>query len=230
MKKLLSLSLASLAFAAVADITVGVTAISTTTKNTIVPVPYSKIGTSEEIAPKELVKAANLPTGTMLYVFNGTSYYAWENDGNGAWIVPDTVSTPVAGVNVSATVDSFTLNKGSALWVVLPDADNYSQTIYVYGNGASTATTSTVSAGNCLVANPLQTAASFTVDNAKSGDIITIPSDSGAPTLFRYNGTTWRTFGPGIAPANASLSMAAGQGFWYSAQGNVTINWTEAQN
>lgn len=229
MKKLLSLSLASLAFAAVAaDITVGVTAISTTTKNTIVPVPYSKIGTSENIAPKELVKAANLPEGTMLYVFNGTSYNAWKNDGNGAWIVPDTVSTPVAGVTVTTT-DSVTLYKGSALWVVLPDADSYSQTIYVYGNGDSPATTSTVSAGNCLVANPLQTAASFEVTGAITGDIITIPNDSGDPILYRYNGNNWRTFGPGIAPANATLSMAAGHGFWYSAQGNVTITWT-AQN
>ena len=163
----------------------------------------------------------------MLYVFNGTSYYAWKNNGNGAWIVPDTVSTPVAGVTVSTTADSVTLNKGSALWVVLPDADSYSQTIYVYGNGDSPATTSTVSAGNRLVANPLQTAASFTVTGAATGDIITIPSDSGAPTLFRYNGTTWRTFGPGIAPADANFSsMAAGHGFWYSSvEGNVTITW-----
>lgn len=229
MKKLLSLSLASLAFAAVADITVGVTAISTTTKNTIVPVPYSKIGTDAAIAPNELVKAKNLPEGTMLYVFNGTSYYAWKNGGNGAWTVPDSVSTPVAGVNVSTTADSFTLNKGSALWVVLPDADNYSQTIYVYGNGASQATTSTVSAGNCLVANPLSTTASFTVDGATLGDIITIPNDSTDPTLYRYNGANWRRFGPGIAPTAATLSMEAGHGFWYSAQGNVTITWT-AQN
>lgn len=229
MKKILSLSLASLAFAAVADITVGVTAISTTTKNTIVPVPYSKIGTTDPIAPKELVKAANLPEGTMLYVFNGTSYNAWENDGNGAWIVPDTVSTPVAGVTVTTT-DSVTLDKGSALWVVLPDADSYSRTIYVYGNGDSPATTSTVSAGNCLVANPLQTEASFTVEDATPGDIITIPNDSGDPILYRYNGTKWRRFGPGIAPVDATFSIATGHGFWYSAKGSVTINWTDPNN
>ena len=222
MKKLLSLSLASLAFAAV-------TAISTTTKNTIVPVPYSKIGTSENIAPKELVKAANLPPGTMLYVFNGTSYYAWRQDG-GAWVIPDYASTEkISGVTVETT-DSCRLAKGSALWVVLPDADSYSATIYVYGNGVAPATSSTVAAGNSLVANPLQTAASFTVTGAATGDIITIPNDSGAPTLFRYNGTKWRTFGPGIAPADATLSMAAGQGFWYSAKGQVTINWTDQNN
>ena len=225
MKKLLSLSLASLAFAAVADITVGVTAISTTTKNTIVPVPYSKIGTNAAIAPNELVKAKNLPNGTMLYVFNGESYYAWSQK-DGAWVIPDTVST-ISGVTVT-TSESCTLDKGSALWVVLPEAK--SQTIYVYGDGVSPATSSTVAAGNRLVANPLQTAASFTVTGATAGDIITIPSDSGAPTLFRYNGTKWRTFGPGIAPTDASLSMAAGQGFWYSAKGQVTINWTAKNN
>ena len=233
MKKLLSLSLASLAFAAVADyqpIQVGVTAIQTTSKNTIVAVPYSAIGTSTPIAPKDLVKAANLPEETMLYVFNGTSYYAWKNDGNGAWILPDLVSTTVAGVNVSTTSGSVTLNKGSALWVVLPEGVEYPKTIYVYGNGASPATTSTVSAGNCLVANPLQTTASFNVEGATLGDIITIPNDSNAPTLYRYNGTKWRTFGPCIKPVDATFSIATGHGFWYSAQGNVTINWTEAQN
>ena len=176
MKKILSLSLASLAFAAVADITVGVTAISTTTKNTIVPVPYSKIGTDAAIAPSELVKAKNLPNGTMLYVFNGTSYYAWRQK-DGAWEIPDAVST-ISGVAVSTTTDSCTLEKGSALWVVLPDDDSYSATIYVYGNGLSPATSSAVAAGNSLVANPLQTAASFTVTGATTGDIITIPNDS----------------------------------------------------
>lgn len=227
MKKLLSLSLASLAFAAVADITVGVTAISTTKKNTIVPVPYSKIGTDADIAPNELVKAKNLPNGTMLYVFNGESYYAWSQK-DGAWEIPDKVST-ISGVSVS-TSESCTLKKGSALWVVLPDAASYSATIYVYGDGASPATSSAVAAGNSLVANPLQTAASFAVTGAATGDIITIPNDSDAPTLFRYNGTKWRTFGPGVAPADASLSVAAGQGFWYSAKGQVTINWTAQNN
>lgn len=233
MKKLLSVSIATLALAAVADyspITVGVTAISTTSKNTIVAVPYSAIGTTDPIAPKDLVKAANLPEGTMLYVFNGTLYYAWRQAGNGAWEVPDTVSTDtnkVSGVSVTTTAESVTLNKGSALWVVLPKADTYSATIYVYGEGSSPATTSTVSAGNSLVANPLQSPASFTVSGAMVGDIITIPNDSGDPTLYRYNGTTWRTFGPGVSPADATLSIGAGHGFWYSAIGSsVTINWT----
>ena len=69
MKKLLSVSLATLAFAAVAEyqpLTVGVTTITPTTQDTIIPVPYTTIGSSTDVSVHDLVKAANLPNNTML--------------------------------------------------------------------------------------------------------------------------------------------------------------------
>ena len=231
MKKLLSVSLATLAFAAVAEyqpITVGVKAIPTTTKNTIVAAPYSAIGSNEPIAPKDLVKSANLPENTMLYVFNGTSYNAWKRSAAGTWTTPDTVGTKINGVNIVAGTDSVTLNKGSALWVVLPDAESYSETIYVYGDGVSPATTSTVSAGANLVANPTAEEANISVTPAV-GDEVLIPSGN---DVVRYKYTTsrsgtsaWRCDGA----ATDLPSVLAGKGIWYvraSGAAQAEITWT----
>ena len=236
MKKLLSVSLATLAFAAVADyqpVTVGVTAIPTTTKNTIVAVPYSVIGSNEAIAPSNLVKSANLPADTMLYVFNGTSYYAWKRSSAGTWIAPDIAGTPkIDGVSISAGTDSVTLDKGSAFWIVLAGDGPYSTTIYVYGNGVSPATTSTVKAGANLVANPTASEANISVTPAV-GDQVLVPSGD---DVVRYtyktsrSGTSdWRCDGAAVSLP----SISAGKGIWYvraSGAADATITWTAKNN
>ena len=236
MKKLLSVSVAALAFAAVADytpITVGVTAVATDTKNTIVAVPYSAIGSNEAIAPNDLVKSANLPENTMLYVFNGTSYYAWKRSSAGTWVVPDLVGTEtINGVDISAGTSTVKLNKGSALWVVLPNAESYSATIYVYGDGVSPATTSTVSAGANLVANPTASEANISVTPAV-GDQVLVPSGD---DVVRYtyktsrSGTSaWRCDGAAVSLP----SISAGKGIWYvraSGAADATITWTAKNN
>ena len=111
MKKLLSVSIAALAFAAVADdpvyspIQVGVTEIATSTTQTdyIIPVPYQTIGsTTSAVSVHDLVKAANLPEGTKLYHYNGASYQVWEALG-GTWTPPSVVTTPaIAGTSLTA--------------------------------------------------------------------------------------------------------------------------------
>ena len=101
MKKLLSLSLASLAFAAVADITVGVEKITATSNETIIPVPYTTIGSSADVSVHDLVKAANLRDGTKLYYYNGSSYQVWVKNGS-AWTTPDVAATAaIAGTSVA---------------------------------------------------------------------------------------------------------------------------------
>lgn len=238
MKKLLSVSLATLAFAAVADyqpVTVGVTAIPTTTKNTIVAVPYSVIGSNEAIAPSNLVKSANLPADTMLYVFNGTSYYAWKRSSAGTWIAPDIAGTQkIDGVSISAGTDSVKLNKGSAFWIVLAGDGPYSTTIYVYGDGVSPATTSTVSAGANLVANPTASEANISVTpTPAAGDQVLVPSGDDVVRYTyktsRSGSSVWRCDG-----AETPLpSVPAGKGIWYvraSGAADATITWTAKNN
>ena len=82
MKKLLSITVASLAFAAVADYAapqIGVTTITATSKNTIIPVPFKALsdGTSG-ITVTDLVKTNGLPNNTWLLAYNGTNYSSWQ--------------------------------------------------------------------------------------------------------------------------------------------------------
>lgn len=234
MKKLLAIAVASVALASVAaytPTTVGVTAVTTTSKNTIVAVPYTAIATGSAIAVKDLVKAANLPNGTFLYVYNGSSYYAWQSDKDaGTWTGVTTVST-VDGVSVAQGTDSVTLATGSALWVVLPETPASSQTIYVYGNAALEATESAVAGGTTLVANPTSSKAAIGVTTAALNDEILIPNGSGDFDRYTYKSSkstgtsSWRKDG-----VVASLpSIDAGRGFWYvraANAGSATITWT----
>ena len=231
MKRLLALAVAAGSFVAVAaytPTTVGVRAITTSAKNTIVAVPYTAIGSSEDIAVDNLVKAANLPTGTMLVVYNG-NYYAWvKNDSTGSWQGVAT-TTEAAGVVAAAGSGTVTLAPGLALWVVLPAKPAPSQTIYVYGNGTTSVTTSAISAGSRLVAKPLESSATISVA-AVEGDEIRIPNDNGDMVTYVYKksrsgSSAWRK--EGVAEEIPSIS--AGQGLWYiRAAGSeaTTITWT----
>ena len=232
MKRLLALAVAAGSFVAVAaytPTTVGVRAITTSAKNTIVAVPYKAIGSSEDIAVDNLVKAANLPNGTMLVVYNG-SYYAWvKNDTTGSWQGVATATTESAGVIAAAGSGTVTLAPGLALWVVLPAKPATSQTIYVYGNGTTSVTTSSISAGSQLVANPLESSAKISVA-AVEGDEIRIPNDNGDMVTYVYKrsrsgSSAWRK--EGVAEEIPSIS--AGQGLWYiraAGSAATTITWT----
>ena len=230
MKRLLALAVVagfSVAFADYTPISVGVRAITTSAKNTIVSVPYTAIGSSSNIAVDNLVKAANLPTNTMLVVYNG-SYFAWKkNDATGTW--DGLAITDQDGVSAAAGSGSVTLAPGLALWVALPSKPDSSQTIYVYGNGATSATTSAIAAGSQLVANPLSSAATFTVA-AVENDEIRIPNDNGDMTTYVYKKsrsgtTTWRNQGV----ETPLPSVPSGLGMWYiraAGSANATITWS----
>ena len=236
MKKLLSVSLATLAFAAVADyqpITVGVTTITPTTQNAIIPVPYTKIGSSADVSVHDLVKAANLPDDTMLYYFNGTRYNAWKKDSTGAWTTPDAVAT-IDSVAVTAGADEINVSVGAALWVAFPDGTTPNeQSIVVYGSPAAT-TNSTVDLSQInLLSNPtastvtgeaLATKLSF----AEKGDRIRlIAADFSGEYVKAASGWKQNT---GTGYTDATLpSIASYQGFWYipkaGQSGTEEITW-----
>jgi hypothetical protein len=242
MKKLLSVSIAALAFAAVADpdpvyspITVGVTEIATTTTQTdyIIPVPYQTIGSNTAVSVHDLVKAANLPTGTKLYHYNGTSYQVWEVSG-GTWTPPSVVTTPaIAGTSLAAGSSDVTIAVGSALWVVFgtgyPEAD---QKIYVYGSPVATKTTTISETGKTyLLSNPTDTTISDLATKlgsiAGKGDKI-FPIGGGFSGYYAYNGSTWKKV-EGTKTTEASLpALGAYAGFWYvnkSAGSGTSITW-----
>ena len=233
MKKLLSVSVASLALASVASYTpvsIGVTEITPAGRNTIVPAPYKSLSDGGNIAVKDLVKSENLPDGTMLYYYNGATFDAWVK-GTGTWTGSDIAKKD--GVTVSRGADSVKLAVGSALWVVLTGTPAENQKIYVYGAPSATATSTVASGATALVANPCQSPATPSFTNAAIGDTITFVSDS-ATAAYSYDGAKWgawtQTKGnfPEFSEWTPS-SLAVGQGFWYKSKGvtNVTINWQQ---
>lgn len=233
MKKLLSVSIATFALAAVAaytPTTIGVTKITTTEKSTIVPVAFKSLATGNSIAVKDLVKAANLPSGTMLYVYNGSTYSAYQN-GNGTWSGVAVVEK-IDGVNTASAGDpTLTLNAGSAVWIVLATKPETSQDIYIYGAYA-TGITSTAAAGvSTLVANPLQSTATISIEGVAAGDSILVPKGD-ATDPDRYVCLKVESGVPTWKKSRQTVSLpefSTGQGFWYvrpATSGAATITWT----
>lgn len=235
MKKLLTIAVASFAIAAVADYTapqIGVTTITATAKNTIIPVPFKALsdGTSN-ITVTDLVKTNSLPDHTWLLSYNGTAYNSWEYS-SGVWT--PAIYAGETGISPTAGAANAPLACGSAIWIVLPTADSYNTSVTVYGAYA-TGVTSAVAAGGengvaTLVANPLQGEANITVTPI-AGDQIIIPNTE---TMYTYrtkkdgSDGTWR-FDGGAVPLP---SFGIGQGFWYvrAAGGIATeITWALKQ-
>lgn len=221
MKKLLSVAVAALAVAAVADYTpqqVGVTAVTTTLKSTVVSVPFTSLA-GGNISAKELVKTTNLASGTILYVFQNNAYTGWVLSEN-QWI-PATSASTVDGVSVGVPADNQKLDAGDAIWLVRPSADTAaSKTFYIYGTPTNLTSKAIAATSDdavyTLVANPLQSNATISIETVAAGDEIIIPGD-GVPTRYIYktkrdgSDGTWRCNGQA-----ASLPpIAVGQGFWY---------------
>ena len=178
MKKLLSIAVCASAVAAsAADVPVtlgevGVTAITSTTTNTIVAVSYTDLASNGNITASNLVKTANLTVGDHLYVYKGNnSMDAFELDvaGGVKYWKPSSVVSPMAdGVSISASssADSVTVPVGSGVWLVRGSGyTGGSFTFYIYGKPASPAAVSVTAGTSALVGNPTQTgkAPTFTV-------------------------------------------------------------------
>ena len=236
MKKLLSIAAASLAVSAIAaytPVSVGVTKITTTNKDTIVPVAFKSLSDGENIPVAQLVNPDGLVDGTTLFVYNGSGYTAWIL-GSGVWTGTATVTKD--GISATAGGESAKLAAGGAVWVVRPGTDDAaSRDIYVYGAYPSPAVTTSTAAKDVstLVANPLQSRATISITGLTKGDVILVPTgDSTDPD--RYLCTTagdtpvWKK-----SRKPASLpTFEMGQGFWYvptATSSGVTISWTAAE-
>lgn len=231
MKKLLSLAVASFAFAAMADYTgqtIGVTKITTTNKNTIVAVPFTSLTNSvADISANDLVSTVGLPAETQLQVFKNNQYYGWQLDQNDGWVAVGDQVASSADVIANSTVAC-----GGAIWVVLKNVPATAQDIYIYGDFSEPTTESSIAADHAnLIANPLQSDATFALTGAPvKGDMIIIPSDGSAES-YSYGRGGWVNNGNSIDLA--SITVKVGQGFWYvskSTSGVSKIIWSAKSN
>ena len=130
MKKLLSIAVCASAVAAsAADVPVtlgevGVTAITSTTTNTIVAVSYTDLASNGNITASNLVKTANLTVGDHLYVYKSNNsmdaFELAEAGGVKYWRSSTVVSPVVDGVSIStsSSADSVTVPVGTGVWLV----------------------------------------------------------------------------------------------------------------
>ena len=236
MKKLLSMTVASLALAAVADytpITVSVDTFVPTSNNVIIPVPFSTIGSSTGVVSvHDLVKAANLPDGTMLYYFNGvsTNYVAWMKQHSGEWAATGISATSVNNVPMSPASETVNVSVGSALWLVFPgETDLSKQKVVFYGSPAAI-TNSTVKLDQVnLLSNPTKSAVALDgkLSFATKGDRIRLIGPDFSGEYVKADSGWKQNAGAGYTPATLP-SIAPYQGFWYipnSRNGTQTFNW-----
>lgn len=243
MKKLLAIAIASISVAAMADAVgyspvVGVSEITATLQNTIVPVKFSSLVDATDIKAKDLVHPQGIPTGTWLYVFVNNSYMAFAMDNNGQWVAP-------SGYNSSTGFIAPDINqvavKGTALWLIFPkNGDTVTfptgNKFYIYGQVIDSPT-STIVAGTedapkyNLICNP--TDADVAIASKLGG--IPAAKDKISPIgetfsgEYVYTGSVWWYVNSSgkITKENVVLpTIPAGGGFWYiSKGGSGNINW-----
>ena len=224
MKTLLSVAVASLSIAAVAADAlpkVGVTEISATQKNTIVPVKYTSLA-SGAVRASDLVCTDELPALTQLFVFINDSYTAWSlTEKGGSWAQVPIANTSVDGIIPGTPAEGQTLAVGSAIWVVFPNDPEEGQKIYIYGQVASSTTWTVEHGKNNLITGNVATF----VQGLKTNSILTrkdriVPIKSTFAGSYVYDGTAWRWMKPdGSVVKDLSITgdtaTAIGDAFWY---------------
>lgn len=246
MKKLLSIAVSSLAFAAAAGIspTIGVTEVVVTERNTIIPVTYKSLETGGDMKANALVATQGLPAQTRLFVFQNNAYTAWVLV-NGAWTAVDSSSTATQGITPGLPADNQTLPVGNAIWIVFPDDYTIPSgtKVIVYGRVQSSELSTTVykKGSTTAMANLLCNPTASTVtgeqlaakigNNAAKKDVISLAGGNFTGNYI-YSGTVWKhyvTDNFGAMTVTEGLpDIPAGQAFWYTSkggEGSFTINW-----
>lgn len=240
MKKLLSIAVASLALAAVADSfspNIGVTTLQLTRKNNVIPVQYTSLADNGAITADALVCTNNIEAGSHLYIFQGDSYTAWTL-GSSGWEKIDVSSTKPDGISAAAPDANQTLATGSAIWLSFKDAPTSAKLVSIYGAVAD-GISSTIVAGTtekpvsslvCNLTNSSVTSQALTEKLAKlnpeNGDKIQFLGESSYNGYYNYNGINWEKIEGTEFKEGLDKGLGAYEGFWYVSVGGAgTITW-----
>lgn len=252
MKRLLIAAFASLAFTALAEDAntaysplIGVSEITPTLKNTIVPVKFTSLagGAEGTIKAVDLVHPVGVPSGTQLFVFVDNKYEAFVM-GINEWTPLTTASTSDPSLH-TADIGQVAV-AGTAIWLVFPqNADLSGQKVYIYGEVVANPT-SAITAGSKaapvsnLLCNPTDSAVTGAALTeklaaiAKNGDTIKMLDSETFTGNYVYSGSAnawWRIYTDEngetkIDKVTGLPTVGAGVGFWYvSKGGSGTIAW-----
>ena len=232
MKKLLSVSFASLAIAAVAanfSPSIGVKQFTSTEDNFLLPVKFDSLSQSQ-ISAKELVATNGLDIETALYVFQNNAYTSWILQPQG-W----TAAAKVSDTELAPAIPDLTqkLAAGSAIWIT----DVKGKTFSIYGK-VITAKTSTIVRGKTnLLVNPTDDTVTGESLASKLGSVVQAkdritPIGGTFNGYYVYNGASWTHYSENTRTPNAALpDLGANQGFWFVSMSELqegksnTIAW-----
>lgn len=234
MKKLLSLSFASLAFAAMAvdfSPSIGVQQFeSVATDSFLLPVKFDSLNASA-ISPRELVATNGLTVGTTwLYIFQNDAYTSWNLQPTGWVAAANAGDDELAPTPPDPTQ---TLAAGSAIWITGVQGKNVS----IYGKVITSKTSTIVRNKTNLLANPTGAPVSGSDLRTKlagvvqAKDKISLIGDSFTGN-YVYNGESWNYInGTTVTPVETLPGLAANQGLWYVSKSDLasgksnTIQW-----
>lgn len=236
MKKILTIAVASIAVAAAADTyspSIGVTSISLSQKNNVIPVQFNSLATSGNVTANELVCTNNIPLESHLYVYDN-GYTAWKLESTG-WVAANTVSTS-EGITISPGAAEKSLSAGSAIWLSFPETPGSAINVSFYGKVAAS-TNTTIAAGtdsapvSTLVCNPTGATISGSDLAAKlsfvqpKDKIIPLNSTFGGYYSYSSKYSCWKkVIGTTVDKESVGLpDVEANGGFWYVREkGNTT--------
>ena len=230
MKKILTIAVASLAIAAVADSyspQIGVTKLSLSNKNNILPVQFTSL-TNGNVTADALVCTNNIPEGSYLLAYIGNldnPYSVWVLGSNG-WVSTDVVS--VDGVSVTAGAANTELAVGSAIWLSFSAKPASAINVSVYGKVTTSPSVSIAAGTTSLVCNPTSSAKVPTLSGLPAyKDKVVVITDTNSGE-YVYTGTKWLHRDTSGKVTDSELpEIPAHGGFWYISNGGVsgTISW-----
>ena len=239
MKKLLTIAIASIAVAAAAGTyspSIGVTSISLSQKNNVIPVQFNSLATSGNVTAGELVCTNNIPLTSHLYVYDSANgYTAWELQESG-WVGLNVASTKADDITYSGNASNKVLSAGSAIWLSFPAAQDPAINVSFYGKVA-TSTNTTIAAGtesapvSTLVCNPTGAVISSADLKTKLAEfraakdkIIPLNAEFGGYYSYSAKDSIWKKVTGATASETEELpNIPVNGGFWYvRAKGNTT--------
>ena len=212
----------------------------------------------QPLSATKIVKTANLPDGSALYVYDKQhskyTKYVLNNDKTD-WTLANDGKTYI--INANGQVEegegeqaaANPVARGAAVFLETPSDANPTPTFYMAGKPASGTITTTLYPGANLVGAPtgtevnLNTLTYSNISNStitagrliSTGDVIEYASGNGGLRVrYYYNGEHWGkivTSGSGFTNTSVfddtTITIPAGQGFWYIRAGseNASITW-----
>ena len=221
----------------------GVLAVTTTTKNTIVPIAFTDLNGDGAMKIADFVKTQNLKAGDQVMVFTDRgNYETWQLTGadgsNKTWEKMGSFSLDAEGKqSQSAGNEAVDVTKavGSGVWLILGNdraSASNPVTFYLNGKPVPSKTTTTQAGKWNLLGNPNETG-KFSGFTPVVGDQIAIPVGNGFRTYrcrvnVKDGAPQWfyETYENGKATkVYEDPSVDAAKGLWYYTQDSQTINW-----